>query len=111
MVPSFPSSRGISACPRYTVDGKMSDKNLQQRINIKFCVNSGKSASEMLVLLTLGYGKYARMKSSSRNSDEMLKMIHEVAIKDTNDRCKYGQSTNLGALRLKIGCKTTSRGI
>jgi len=35
---SFPSSRGSSTCPWYTVGGKMSDKNLQQRINIKFCV-------------------------------------------------------------------------
>jgi hypothetical protein len=38
---SFPSSRGSSMCPRYTVDGKMSDKNLEQHINIKFCVKIG----------------------------------------------------------------------
>jgi hypothetical protein len=45
-------------CPRYTVDGKMSDKNLEQQINIKFCMKIGKSASEMLALLTLAYGEY-----------------------------------------------------
>jgi predicted component of type VI protein secretion system len=32
---------------------KISDKNLEQRINIKFCVKIGKSASEMLAPLTV----------------------------------------------------------
>jgi hypothetical protein len=41
---------------RYTFGGKMSDKNLLQRINIKFCVKIGKSASGTLALLTLAYG-------------------------------------------------------
>ena len=61
---SFPSSRGSSACPWYTVGGKMRDKNLEQRINIKFCVKIGKSASEMLAPLTVAYGEYALKKSS-----------------------------------------------
>jgi hypothetical protein len=43
--------------------GKMSDKNLEQRIN-KLCVNIGKSASETLVLLTVAYGEYAMKKLS-----------------------------------------------
>jgi len=30
----------------------MSDKNLEQRINIKFCVKIGKSSGKMLALLT-----------------------------------------------------------
>jgi hypothetical protein len=34
----------------------MSDKILEQRINIKFCGKIGKSASEMLALLTVTYG-------------------------------------------------------
>jgi hypothetical protein len=42
----------------------MSYKNLEQRINIKFCVKIGKSASETLALLTLAYGEYALKKSS-----------------------------------------------
>jgi hypothetical protein len=42
----------------------MSNKNLEQRINIKFCVMIGKSASEMLALLTVAYGEYAMKKSS-----------------------------------------------
>jgi hypothetical protein len=43
---SFPSSGGNSIYPWYTVGGKMSDKNLEQQINIKFCVKFGKSASK-----------------------------------------------------------------
>jgi len=51
-------------CPWYTVGGKMSDKNLEQWINIKFCVKFGKSASETLALLTVAYGEYAMKKLS-----------------------------------------------
>jgi len=53
----FPSSRGSSTCPWYTVGGKMSDKNLEQQINIKFCVKIGKSAIETSALLTVAYGE------------------------------------------------------
>jgi hypothetical protein len=42
----------------------MSDKNLEQWINIKFCVKIGKSASETLALLLVVYGEYAMKKSS-----------------------------------------------
>ena len=42
----------------------MNDKNLEQRINIKFCVKIGKSANEKLVLLTVVYDEYAMKKSS-----------------------------------------------
>ena len=61
---SFPSSRGSSTCPWYTVGGKISDKNLEQRTNITFCVKIGKSASETLALLTVACGEYAMKKSS-----------------------------------------------
>jgi hypothetical protein len=44
--------------------GKMSDKNLEQRINIKFCVKTGKSASETLALLTVAYGECTEKKLS-----------------------------------------------
>jgi hypothetical protein len=43
---------------------KMNDKNLEQQINIKFCVKFGRSASETLALLTVAYGEYAMKKSS-----------------------------------------------
>jgi hypothetical protein len=42
----------------------MSDKNLEQRINIKCCGKIGKSASEMLAILTVAYGEHAMKKSS-----------------------------------------------
>jgi hypothetical protein len=44
-------------CQWYTVGGKMSDKNLEQRLNIKFCVKIGNSASEMLAQFTVAYGE------------------------------------------------------
>jgi hypothetical protein len=37
----------------------MTDKNMEQRISIKFCVKIGKSASETLVLLTVVHSEYA----------------------------------------------------
>jgi len=42
----------------------MNDKNLEQQINIKFCVKIGKSANETLALLRVAYGEYAMKKSS-----------------------------------------------
>jgi hypothetical protein len=47
-----------------TVGARMSDKNLEQRTNIKFYVKIGRSASETLSLLTLTYGEYGKKKSS-----------------------------------------------
>jgi hypothetical protein len=52
-------------CLWYTVGGKISDKNLEQWTNIKFCVKIGKSGSETLALFTLAYGEYATKKLSS----------------------------------------------
>jgi hypothetical protein len=46
------------------VGGKMSDKNLEQRINIKFCVKIGKSGCETSALLTVVYGEYSMKKWS-----------------------------------------------
>jgi hypothetical protein len=62
MSSSFPSSKRSSTCPWYTVGGKISDKNLLQLINIKFCVKIGKSSSDMLPLLTVAYGEYSMKK-------------------------------------------------
>jgi hypothetical protein len=67
------------------VGGKMSDKNLEQRVNIKFCVKISKSASETLALLTVAYGEYAMKKLSvfngiggSRKGEKMFNMTQEV---------------------------------
>jgi hypothetical protein len=70
---SFPSSRGSSTCPWYTVGEKLSDKNLEQWLHIKFCVDIGKSASETLALLTVAYGEYAMKKSSIFECHKQLK--------------------------------------
>jgi hypothetical protein len=63
----------------------MSDKNLEQRMNIKFCVKIGKSASETLVLLRMAYGEYTMKKSSvfewhrrSSKGENMCKTTQEV---------------------------------
>jgi hypothetical protein len=81
----YPNRRESSICPWYTVGGKMSGKNLEQRINIKFCVKIGKSANETLALLSVAYGEYAMKKSSvfnsiggSRKGKKMCKMTQEV---------------------------------
>jgi hypothetical protein len=44
------------------VGEKMCDKNLEQRINITFCVNIGKSPGETLALLTMAYDEYTMKK-------------------------------------------------
>jgi hypothetical protein len=51
----------------------MSDKTLEQRKNIKFCVKIGKSASETLTLLIVVYGEYAINKSSVFESHRRFK--------------------------------------
>jgi hypothetical protein len=48
----------------YTIGGKMIDKNLEQRLSIKFCVKIGKSASETIAVQILAYGEYAMKKSN-----------------------------------------------
>jgi hypothetical protein len=56
-----------NTCPWYTVGGKMSDKNLEQRINNKFFVKIGKSGTKTLPLLTVAYDEYATKNSSAFN--------------------------------------------
>jgi hypothetical protein len=56
---SFPSCRGSMACPFCNVGHKMNYKNVEQRINMTFCVRIGKSTNDMLALLTLASDEYA----------------------------------------------------
>ena len=42
----------------------MSDKNLEQQINIKFCVKIGKCATETLDILKVAFGEYGVKKLS-----------------------------------------------
>jgi len=96
----------------------MSDKNLEQRINIKFCEKIGKSASETLALLTVAYGEYDMKKSSVfewhrrfKKGEKMCKTTQEVGSQKRKGQYKCGQSTNLGALRSKIRCESNRRRI
>jgi hypothetical protein len=73
-----PSSRGSSTCPWYTVGGKISDKILEQRINIKFCVKIMKSASETLALITVAYGEYAMKKWSVFDGTGGLRKVEKM---------------------------------
>jgi hypothetical protein len=68
--------------------------------HIKFCVKIGKSASEMLELLTLAYSEYTMKKlrffngkGDSRKGEKMCKLNQEVG----SEKCKSGQCTNLDA--------------
>jgi len=65
----------------------MSDKNLEQRINIKFCVKIGKCASETLALLMVAYGEYAMKKLSVFEWHRQLKEGRE----DVQDDPRSGQ--------------------
>ena len=89
---SFPSSRGRSTCPWYTVGG-MSDKNLEQRINIKFCVKIGKSAGESLALLTVAYGEYVMKKSSVF---EWHRLYAVMCLERLKKNCDESQSRKSG---------------
>jgi hypothetical protein len=61
----------------------MSNKNLEKRKNIKYCVKIGRSASETVDLLTLAYIEYAVKKSSVLNGEKMWKMIQKVGRQKT----------------------------
>jgi len=65
----------------------MSDRNLEQWINIKFCVKIGKGASETLALLTVAYGEYAKKKSSVFEWHRWFKEERE----DVHDDPRCGQ--------------------
>jgi hypothetical protein len=72
-------------------------------VSVKFCVKVGNTASETLSLLTLSCGEYA-VKSSVFEWSRGFKGGRDVQEdprsgqpKNGKERCKCGQSTNLGA--------------
>jgi hypothetical protein len=72
------------------VGRKMSDKNLEQWINLKFCMKAGKSASETLALLTLAYDKCTMKKLSVFDWHRQFKDVLEYVLDDS----RSGQPTN-----------------
>jgi hypothetical protein len=88
---SFPNSRGSDKCQWYTIGRKMSDNNLEQLINFKFCVRIHKSSGETLALLTLAFDEYAMKKisvfewrCSSRKEEKTCNMTQEMG----SQKCK-----------------------
>ena len=71
----------------------MSDKNLEQRINIKFCVKIGKSGSETLAV---AYGEYAMKKLSVFEWHRRFKEGRE----DVQDDPRSGQSNRKGQMQM-----------
>ena len=65
----------------------MSDKSLEQRINIKFCVKICNCASETLTLLTVACGEDAMKKSSGFEWHRLFKEGRE----DVQDDQRSGQ--------------------
>jgi len=98
---SFPSSRGSSTHLWYTVGRKMSDKNLEQRINIKFCVKVRKSANETLALLTVIYGEYVMKKSSVFEWHRWFKEGREDVQDDTRSGQPKTQRTDVNVHRVR----------
>jgi hypothetical protein len=91
----------------------VSDKNLEQPRDIRFCVKIGKNAGKMLALLTLAYGEYVTKKSSVFEWHRLF----EEGREDVQDDPGSGQpktqrrDANVGALRIKIRCESDSRRI
>jgi hypothetical protein len=104
-------------CPWYTVGRKIRDKNLEQRINIKFCVKIGKGATETLALLTIAYGEYAMKKSNVfewhsgfKEGQDVQDDPRSVQPKTQRTDENVDRARTL-VLRSKITCETNSRRI
>ena len=106
---SIPSSRGSSTCLWYTVSGRMSDKKLEQQINIKFCVKIGKSTSEMSAILTVAYGEYAMKKSSVFEWHKWFKEEREKVQEDPRSGQPKTQRTYANVDRVRILVRSDRR--
>jgi hypothetical protein len=58
----------------------MSDKYLEQRINIKFCVEIGKSAGETLAILTAAYAREIAGNSINSACNELSEQVGLIFI-------------------------------
>jgi len=96
-------------CPWYTVGRKMSDKNLEQRINIKFWVKIGKSARETLALLTVVYGEYAMQKLSVFERYRLFKEKREDVQDDPRSGQPKTQRTDVNVDRVQTLARSDRR--
>ena len=96
-------------CLWYTVGRKMSDKNLEQRINIKFCVKIGKSANEMSALLTVAYVEYAMKISNVFEWHRRFKEGREDVHDDTRSGQPKTQRTDANVDRVRTLVHTDRR--
>jgi hypothetical protein len=78
----------------------MSDKTLEQRINIKFCVKIGECASETSAILTLAYGEYAMKKWPAFE----WYVLFEEGWEDVQDAPRSGQPKTQMWTEYKPGC-------
>jgi hypothetical protein len=85
---------------------KVSDKNLEQRINIKFCVKIGKSASEALALLTVTYDEYTVEKLSVPEWHRWSKTSTHFSFPVREHACVFLRSQ--GDCSLWINCTRTN---
>jgi transposase len=93
----------------YTVGGKISDKILQKRINIKFCVKIGKCASETSALLTVAYGEYAMKKSSVFEWQRQFKKGRENVQDDPRSGQPKTQKTDANVDRVRTLVRSDQR--
>jgi hypothetical protein len=94
----------------------MSDRSLQRRINIKFCVKIGNRASETLSPLTLGYGECDMKKLSVFEWHRRFKEGREDAPDDrrSEEPSTQGADANVDRVRTlvrsdrRLGAKLTA---
>ena len=89
----------------------MSDKNVDQRINIKCCVKIGKSASETSALLTLVYGEYAMKKSSVFEWHRRFKEGREDVQDDPRSGQPKAQKTDANVDRVRTLVRSDRLGL
>jgi hypothetical protein len=87
----------------------MSDKNREQRKNMKFCVKIGNSASETLALLTVAYGEFAMKKSSVFEFHRRLKEGREDVQGDLRSGQSKTQRTDVNVERVRTLVRSDRR--
>jgi hypothetical protein len=91
-----PKQQKHSTCPWHHVGWKKRAKNLERRINIKFCVKIGKSGSETLSKLSVLNGR-----GGSRKGKKMCKMTQGVGIQKRKGQMQMWTEYKLWCARIE----------